>query len=329
MPSVYQERDDARGRGGRRDDVRGSPLTPTEISVGPAGDEQRGRGHTQSLGDVAPRRLGRNPLREQHTSIEIGQRVLEHGHLVPQVEVHTGGVRRARHPATPGDRQRVSSRRSESPIAEQAVPGDLTHTIQRALEQHERCAAADGEQFHVDERGVGGDDGEGDPGRARVHPGGLDRAHRDGERAPSGFVKGRQLGRREPARVELRERIPLDRRAEVQHGGVAFPRERETGAEILVRVDALVRRHLERPVGRDDLTQQRQRPLDLEPLVELVRLHQQLLRAALRGQRGRRADREQRRPDEPPHPAPRVRSVTRPSDSVPPGSITTVVSNGS
>ena len=176
---------------------------------------------------------------------------------------------------------------------------------------------------------MGGHDGEGDPGRARVHPGGLDRAHRDGECAPPCFVEGRELGRREPARIELGERIALDRGAEVQHGGIALPRERETGTEILVCVDPLVRRDLEGPVGRDDLTQQRQRPLDLEPLVELVRLHQQLLRAALRGQRGRRADREQRRPDEPPHPAPRVRSVTRPSDSVPPGSITTVVSNGS
>ena len=96
---------------------------------------------------------------------------------------------------------------------------------------------------------MGGDDGESDPGRARVHPRGLDRAHRNGERAPSGFVKGGQLGRREPAPVELSERIPLDRRAEVQHRGVAFPRERETGAEILVRVDALGRRHLERPIG--------------------------------------------------------------------------------
>src|SRR2546430_15896503 len=68
-------------------------------------------------------------------------------------------------------------------------------------------------------------------------------------------------------------------------------------------------------------------PFSLEPLVKLVRLHEQLLRAALCGQRGSRADHEGRRPHEPPHPAPRLRSVTRPSDIVAPGSITTVVSN--
>ena len=174
---------------------------------------------------------------------------------------------------------------------------------------------------------MGGHDGEGHPGRARIHSGGLDGANRDGERAAPGFVKRRQLGGREQARVELGEGIALDRRPEVQHGGIAFPCERETRAQILVRVHPLVRRHLERPVGRDDLAQERQRPLDVEAFVELVCLRQQLPRAALRGERGSRADHEGRRPHEPPHPAPRPRSVTRPSDSVPPASITTVVSN--
>src|SRR5207247_2292681 len=82
--------------------------------------------------------------------------------------------------------------------------------------------------------------------------------------APAGFAKGRQLGGREQARIEIGERVPLDRRAEVQDGGVALPRDRKAGAEVFVRVDTLVACHLERPVGGDDLTQQRQRPLDFE-----------------------------------------------------------------
>ena len=327
MPSVCEERDDARHGGGRRDDVRASPLTPAEVGVGGTRDEQRSRGHTQSRGDVAPRRLRRNPLGEQQTWIEIRKRVLELGDLVSQVEVHPGGVRCARHPTASSDRERVTSRRSESPIGEQAVPRNLAHAVHCALKQHERRAGADGGQFHVDERGMGGDDGEADSRRARVHAGGLDGAHGDGERVPAGLVKGCQLGGREQARIEVRERVPLDRRAEVQDGRIAFSRERQTGAQILVGVHPLVGRHLERPIGRDDLAQQRQRPLYFESFVELVRLPQQLRGTALRGQRGSRPDREDHRPHESPHREPRLRSVTRPSDSVLPGSITTVVSN--
>ena len=161
----------------------------------------------------------------------------------------------------------------------------------------------------------------------RVNSAPLDGANGDGQRAPPGFGKGRELGGREQARIEVGERIPLDRRAEVQDGRVAFPRDRKAGAEVFVRVDTLVACHLERPVGRDDLAQQRQRSLDFESLVELVRLPQQLRRAALRGECRCGTGRQDNRPHESPHPVPRLRSVTRLSDSVPPASITTVVSN--
>ena len=171
-----------------------------------------------------------------------------------------------------------------------------------------------------------GDDGEVDSGRARVNSGRLDGANGDGQRAPSRFAERRQLGGCEQARIEVRERIPLDRRAEVQDGGVPFPCDREAGAEVFVRVDPLVRCHFERPVGRDDLAQQRQRPLHFEALVELVRLAQQLGRAALRGERRTDSGRQDNHPRESPHPVPRLRSVTRLSDSVTPASITTVVS---
>src|SRR5207249_2773068 len=143
---------------------------------------------------------------------------------------------------------------------------------------------------------------------------------------PSPTRRSRGCVPRPPAYTAPPER-GADRRTEVEDGGIAFPRKRQAGAEVLVRVDPLLRCHLERPVGRDDLAQERQRSLYFEPLIELVRLPQQLPRAALPGQRRRGADREDHAPKEPPHPVPRLRSVTRPSDSVAPTSITTVVSN--
>ncbi len=136
-----------------------------------------------------------------------------------------------------------------------------------------------------------------------------------------------ELGGCEQIRIEFRERISFNGGAEVQYGGVALPGEGEAGAQILVRLDPLFLRYLERPVGRDDLAQQRQGALHFEPLVQLVGLPQQLRGAALSGERADGGGDDDRRQRERPHPAPRLRNVTRPSDSVPPGSITTVVSN--
>ncbi len=269
---MYEERDNSGNRGGRRDDVRSAPLTTTEVPVGRAGDQQGGRGHAQSLGHVAPRRLGRHPLREQRTPFEIGQRVLERRDLVPQVEVHASRVRRARQPAAPGNGECVTPWGRQPPIGEQSIPRNLAHTVHSALYERARLARADGGQFHVYQRGMGGDDGERDARGPRVHTGRLDRSDGDGERAALGLTESRELGGCEEIRIEFCERIPFNGGPEIQHGGVALPGEGETGAQILVRFDPLLLRHLERPVGRHDLAQQRQRALHFEPFVELVGL---------------------------------------------------------
>src|SRR3989454_5914577 len=104
---------------------------------------------------------------------------------------------------------------------------------------------------------MGGDDGEPDARGARVHAGRLDRSDGDGECAALGLTERRELGGCEEIRIELRERIPFNGGPEKQHGGVALPGEGEAGAQILVRLDPLFARDLERPVGRDDLAQQR------------------------------------------------------------------------
>src|SRR2546430_16297367 len=86
------------------------------------------------------------------------------------------------------------------------------------------------------------------------------------------FRSRRELGGCKQIRIELREWIPFNGGPEKQHGGVALPGEGEAGAQILVRLDPLFARDLERPVGRDDLAQQRQRALHFESLVKLVGL---------------------------------------------------------
>src|SRR5437667_204357 len=184
----------------------------------------------------------------------------------------SGGSRRAGQPAAPGNGERVTPWGRQPPIGEQSIPRNLAHTVHGALDERARRARADGGQFHVYERGMGSDDGEPDARGARVHAGRLDRSDGDGECAALGLTERRELGGCEKSRIELRERIPVNVRPGKQHGGVALPGEGEAGAQILVRLDPLFARDLERPVGRDDLAQQRQRALHFESLVELVGL---------------------------------------------------------
>ena len=172
------------------------------------------------------------------------------------------------------------------------------------------------------------DDGKGQTLGPRVDPAGGDGARGDGERQTPGAMEQLELGRGEQERVQVRERLALDGRAEVQHCGILLPDEGQAGAEVRVRADALLRRHFERPPRGDDLPQQRQRTLDVESLVGVVRLSQDLGRAVLSpGLRGEA--REHRETEgEPLHvPPPRVRRATRPRETVPPAGITMVVSN--
>ena len=91
------------------------------------------------------------------------------------------------------------------------------------------------------------------------------RAHR--ERQPARRGKRARLRRRELRRIEIGEGIALERRTEIQDGGIALAPEHERGTEILISLDPLRVRHLQRPLRGDDLTEDGERPFDLEPLV--------------------------------------------------------------
>src|SRR2546430_8989064 len=67
------------------------------------------------------------------------------------------------------------------------------------------------------------------------------------------FRSRRELGGCKQIRIELREWIPFNGGPEKQHGGVALPGEGEAGAQILVRLDPLFARDLERDRKRTRL----------------------------------------------------------------------------
>ncbi len=123
--------------------------------------------------------------------------------------------------------------------------------------------------------------------RAGIDTRGLHRAGRHGEREASCLLEQPELGRREALRIQVREGVALDRGSEVEEGGVAHAGQGQGRAQVGIGLDALFCRDLVGPAGRHDLAQQRQRPLDLELLVQRLRLAQQVgglgLRACLGG----------------------------------------------
>src|SRR5437667_1403176 len=120
------------------------------------------------------------------------------------------------------------------------------------------------------------------------------RAHR--ERQPPRRRERAQLRRSELRRIEIGKRVALECRPEIQNGGISLAFEDERGAEVLIGLHPLRVRHLEWPFRRHDLTQDRERAFDLEPLVQLTRLLQQLGGARLGGGGGGN-DEQEREPE--------------------------------
>src|SRR5207249_7722774 len=168
----------------------------------------------------------------------------------------------------------------------------------------------------------------------------TERAHlasSHGERLPAGSAEDRKLSRREAARIEVREGVALEGRTEVARRGVGRSQQRQRRAEIRAGIDALRFGHAEGPARRKHALEQRHSALDIQSLVQRVRLLEQLRRAvrravwrgtALRDQRKARDHAERENDDELPHgraPSRLVRAI-RPRDRVWPTVTVMVVS---
>src|SRR5207248_7836016 len=140
-------------------------------------------------------------------------------------EVDPRGVRSLEQPAARSDDELVASRRRQPAVGEQAAPGDLTKSRALVVEERDTGWGGGRPELGVQRRFMRRDDGERQAFGPRVDPAGGDGARGDGERQAPGAMEQLELGRREQAWVEVRERLALDGRAEIQHRGVALPGE--------------------------------------------------------------------------------------------------------
>src|SRR5207247_4697901 len=132
---------------------------------------------------------------------------------------------------------------------------------------------------------------------------------------------------REPLRIQVGKGIPLDRTAEVPERGVAHAGQGERRAQIGVCLQALLLGDVGGPTRGHDPPQQRQRALDLELLVQILRLPQQGCGLGLGRERLGRCHEQCHAQGEASHCCgSRPRNAIRPSDIVPPDSTTTMVS---
>ena len=235
-------------------------------------DGERADRDAQGLQEIISScRLG-VPFRQQVHGPQRRQRVFERFDVVLEIQIHAQRIRLRGELTAPDDREIVAPRRCQPTVRPQAVPGDFVRAIVRPVIQHHVVRAAERPQRRAQLGSVRRHHGDRQLSRARIEAGFRNRFHTHGECAATRDGKRALLRGGELRRIEIGEGIALERRPEIEDGGIWLASEHERGAEVLIGLDALRGRHLQRPFRRHNLTQERERAFDLEPLVQLTRL---------------------------------------------------------
>ena len=156
-----------------------------------------------------------------------------------------------------------------------------------ALENRERNPRRQRLEGYLQGRGVGRGNRETDPFRPHVRADRRDgpRGHR--EDSGPGSRERRRLRRRKLVRVEIGERVASESGGKIGHGRIALSHQHQGRRKVGVRLDALSHRDPEGPLRRDDLAQERQGPLEVEPFVVAPGAPQECSGRVLRRGRGR------------------------------------------